>query len=243
MLKATIVAHHAPRITLQVPPQYSFTAGQYLSVQHANGMEIPLSIASPPHALPFLELQYKPTPGDPLSQAMDECLQHDHLNITAATGNVVCPSTNQDLIVVAGGSGASLAFSCAQFRNSKVATEVIWCVDRAEDLYATDELSSFATLHSIVDSRHGCQNAGLQLLASIVKKALAKKDQVKKDQYILSGSPGFVYAATDVLLAEGVSPECLQSDVYDYAPRETPLRSTGSEGCGKAGKPPTDCNK
>lgn len=233
MLKATIVAHHAPRITLHVPPQYRFTAGQYLLVQHADGMQTPLSIASPPQALPFLELQYKPTPGDPLSQAMDECLQHDHLNITAATGSVVCPSSNQGLIVVAGGSGASLAFSCAQFRKSKVTTEVIWCVDRAEDLYATDELSSFATLHCIVDACHGCENAGLQLLACLAKK----------DRYILSGSPGFVYAATDVLLAEGVSPERLQSDVYDYAPRETPLRSTGSEGCGKAGKPPTDCNK
>jgi CDP-4-dehydro-6-deoxyglucose reductase len=233
VLKAAIVAHHAPRITLHAPPQYRFKAGQYLTVQHANGTEIPMSIASPPQSLPFLELQYKPTPGDSLSQAMDECLKHDHLNITPATGSVTCPPSDESLVVVAGGSGVSLAFSCAQFRNNKPVTEVIWCVDRGEDLYATDELSSFATLHGIVDATHGHANAGLQLLASLEKK----------DHYILSGSPGFVYAATDILLAVGVSPQCLQSDVYDFAPRDTPLRNTGSEGCGNVGKPPTDCNK
>lgn len=222
------------RILLKVPSTYTFAAGQYLTVHHADGIEIPMSIASSPLMLPNLELHFQPTQGDPTSEAMDQCLQHSKLNISKASGWVRCPPLNESLTVVAGGSGASLAFCCVQHRAQQLAqqpaqqlasersvnTQVLWCVDANEDFYDIDVLEDGCNLYRIVDPSKTATNAGLKLLPSLAASSA----------YIISGSPGFVYAVTEVLENAGVPSSKLQSDVYDYAPREAFLRNTAPDG-------------
>lgn len=221
------------RITLTIQGDYQFAVGQYLSVLHPNGTAIPLSIASTPRTLPLLELHYQPTPEDVLSQAMDECLAQPVVTISAAQGTVRCPAPDRSLTIIAGGSGASIAFSCAQHRTAGSATTVLWCVDQAEQLYAEDELAPLCDLHTVVDARRGPDNQSFSVLRTLAPT----------DDYVLAGSPGFVYAMTDVLSELGVADDRLQSDVYAYAPRETPLPNPGSSGCGRSGNPPTDCSR
>ena len=196
------------RLTLSLPPDFSFLTGQYLSVVHPSGTEIPLSIASAPQQLPNLTLHFQPTPGDALSNAMLDCLEQVQLMVTAAQGEVRCPPRSESLMVIAGGSGASLAFACAQHRQDPHNTVVLWCVEDIGEFYDTEHLLAYAELHQTIDADRSANNLGLVKL----------KELAPVDNYILSGSPGFVYAVTDTLLELGVNEAVIQSDVFAYAP-------------------------
>ncbi|NKC00563.1 MAG: hypothetical protein GKR90_19015 [Pseudomonadales bacterium] len=204
------------RIQFETNDVVTFLAGQYLLARHPNGVEVPLSIASSPHALPLLELHYRSTPGDPLAEAFDELLQQESVSFSAPQGRLRCPDTGHLLIIV-GGTGASTAFCLGRYRADiacKDPTTIFWCADASEDLYATETLSNLAntTFAAIVDSRRDENNTGIKWLVD-------NADPNQHQTVILSGSPGFVYAATDALLGLNFSLSQLSSDVYDYAPR------------------------
>ena len=211
------------QIHLEMPAEYTFLAGQYLCVLHVDGTQVPLSIASPPSSLPQLELHYKSIPGDPAALAMDELLQASSSEgavwqVSPAQGSVRIPDTREPLLVVAAGSGASLAFCAAAMRNS-LSTHVLWTVEHSEDAYALERLQSQAgtEVSLVVDATLGEDNAGMRWLAEHAHPA-------RFAQVIISGSPAFTWQATDVLEGCGYSidkdaPHKLQSDVYDYAPR------------------------
>ncbi len=205
------------RITLQVPHDYTFQAGQYLTVEAPNRVFIPLSIASAPARLPQLELHYRSTPGLTEAYAMDQLLQGKELAISAASGDVIIAQQPVPLLIVAGGSGAAQAFSCAEHRQHfthKSPTHILWCADTADDIYAESELQAFdaVELHVCVDDRRTPANEGLQWLR--------ENAEVYLDwSIILAGSPAFVYTVTDLLLECGFAQQQLHSDVYAYAPR------------------------
>lgn len=207
--------HPVQRITLNITDVYPFEAGQYLSVQ-GDGIEIPLSIASAPHRLPELELHYRSIPGAPEAIAMDALLRGSCLNVSAAQGDVRCRSAKEPLLLIAGGSGAAQAFSCAAHRAWQNAeqTAVLWCADHNDDVYETQRLSDYVKgqLQICVDSQRTKQNAGMVWLREHCH-------QYRGHNVILCGSPAFVYAVTDLLCDRGFAFQSLQSDVYAYAPR------------------------
>ncbi len=116
--------------------------------------------------------------------------------------------------MIAGGTGASVAFSIAHQRlPSSEPTTVLWCADQDSEIYASEELAQMVTeLNVRVDNRRTEKNTGLMWLAN---NAHPEHHQ----HVIISGSPGFVYAVTDLLMEKGFVPSALQSDVYEYAPR------------------------
>lgn len=204
------------RITLQVHGEYSFSAGQYLTV-HSDDIDIPMSIASAPHRLPELELHYRSTPGAPEAQAMDALLSGSQLQLSAAQGQVNCAPPDQPLLLIAGGSGAAQAFSCAEHRaqHPDSDTTVLWCADHVDDLYETERLAGYVNgqLQVCIDDRRTEANEGLSWLGE-------HSAAFHQHNVIICGSPGFVYAVTDLLAAQGISGAALQSDVYAYAPRD-----------------------
>jgi hypothetical protein len=78
----------------------------------------------------------------------------------------------------------------------------------------------------IVDASRSSDNRAMARLGALAPKfspllepfAGGKMDP-PKPQVLLGGSPGFVYAVTDLLANAGVEPAQMRSDVYDYAPR------------------------
>jgi len=206
------------RIRLTVDRNYRFLAGQYLVVHGPGGVDIPLSIASAPEQLPQLQLHYRSTPGLAEAQAMDEALTEPALQVSGAAGDVICPPQDVPLLLIAGGNGAAQAFSCARHRAAQKArapTTILWCADYQQNLYDTDELAQLPniTLHTVIDDRRTKHNEALMWLA---RHAGAFADA----HIILAGGPGFVYAATDVLTAQGVNESQLAADAYNYAPRD-----------------------
>ena len=107
--------HPVQRIVVEVPHDYNFEAGQYLCIE-ADGIAVPLSIASAPERLPELELHYRSTPGLREAEAVDELLTGSQLPLSPAQGDVRCGAPREPLLIIAGGSGAAQAFACAEHR-------------------------------------------------------------------------------------------------------------------------------
>lgn len=206
------------RIRLKLTAPYRFEAGQYLQIETPSGAVIPMSIASAPALLPELELHFRAIEGNPEAQALSEALRGSHLSLSAAMGDVRSGREDETLLIIAGGSGAAQAFSCTAHRSAVRAsapTMVLWCADHADEVYAQRELASrpLTQVQVCIDDRRTAENEGLMWLHD---HALEYRDAY----VLLAGGPGFVYAATDVLLELGFSTAQLHSDVYAYAPRE-----------------------
>lgn len=196
---------------------YTFRAGQYLQIQAPDGTLIPLSIASSPTRLPELELHYRSTPDLHEAQVMDVLLTGSTLTFTRAMGDVRTGAPQQQLFVVAGGSGVAQAFSCAEYRHSSQATAsttILWCADQTQDIYQRARLASYnnLTLHVKIDERRTPDNEGMSWLADNCA-------DFREAYVVLAGSPGFVYTATDILLRAGFNRNQLHADAYSYAPR------------------------
>jgi CDP-4-dehydro-6-deoxyglucose reductase len=213
------------RLVLEAPPAFHFAAGQYLEVLHPEGA-IPLSIASGPRRLPELHLHYRSTPGVREAAWMDELLESGKpLRMRGPFGNVTAPADpDVPLLLIAGGTGISQVCSILDelaLTTARAPVTMLWCVDDAVELYCRAELEALdrTWLHAewIVDPRRDAGNAGLRRIAAIAVAPARHASRV--DWILLGGSPGFVYAALDVLEAAGVDPERVHSDVFAYAPR------------------------
>ena len=201
-------------LELHVPATYRFEAGQYLTIVSPTGNDIPLSIASPPQQLPNLSVRFQPTPGDPLSDALASLLDQTTLTLSDAQGDVCGFPGDTPLLVIAGGSGIAQAFSLAADRGDGAVTTVLWCVD---DAAQASDVERFNTLQNTTiilkaDPRRDTENAGWQWLTENTRRFAGAR-------VVLAGSPAFVYAMTDLLLALGLDKSRLASDVYAYAPR------------------------
>lgn len=205
------------RIRLQAREGYSFESGQYLNIVDSDGSLIPMSIASAPERLPELELHYRPISGAPEAETLNKLLNGDHLVITPAEGEVRWGNADQPLFVIAGGSGAAQAFSCAEHRaaiGASAPTAILWCADEQVDVYELDKLTGIpgTRVEVCIDNQRTPENEGMLWLSRHAKKY--------RDAYVLiAGSPGFVYTVTDLLLANGFDADQLHADAYAYAPR------------------------
>lgn len=205
-------------LSLTLAEPFAFQAGQYLEVLHPDGTPIPLSIASPPEALPALTLHYRSTPGAPDAERMDTLLRDARpLTIRGPGGDVrLAPEDDRPLLLVCGGTGISQALCLAtaqRLRHPQTAVEILACADHAEDLYFEDLIPDGATRTLIADPARDASNAGLAWLRARAPRLEART------WVVVSGSPPFVWAVTDVLTASGLPSARLASDVYAWATR------------------------
>ena len=206
-------------LTLTTLSAFSFEAGQYLEVLHPDGTAIPLSITSTPEQLPQLTLHYRSTPGNPEAERMDELLQGSRLRLRGGAGNIrLAADDDRPLLLIAGGTGISQALSLASaqaHRHPDTPVQLLACADDERDLYFDDLLPATPGFHCerVADARRDPSNRSLAWLRA---NAHRWGDAAR---VILSGSPEFVYAVTDVLVAQGRAEESLESDVYAWAPR------------------------
>ena len=217
------VAPNVCILELELTDSYSFLAGQYLEIVHPSGIRVPLSISSTPEQLPRLTLHYRSTPDSPEAACVDELLATEQiLSLGPAAGDVhLSLPDGRPLLMIAGGTGIAQALSlvCAQIDlNPGAPTLLLCCADNEDDFYFRDLIPESPALTSILlaDPDRTESNAGLQWIRSHGVEFLQRHNNART---CLSGSPGFVYAATDALAAQGVAADRLQSDVFAYAPR------------------------
>ena len=147
---------------------------------------------------------------------MDALIESGEFQVSAPQGSVRPGPDDRALWIICGGTGAAQAFSCAEHRAQRASapTSVLWCADSPAEFYGETQLRDYGVaLTTITDDRRTPENEGLVWMARHCK---AFKDAT----IIIAGAPGFVWAATDVLLDGGFAMAHLQSDVYAYAPRD-----------------------
>jgi NAD(P)H-flavin reductase len=206
---ATIRSRHGAavqRLTLQMPNEFMFQAGQYLEVVHRDG-NIPLSIASAPRRLPELHLHYQSTPGVPEAARMDAALAgSDTLTIHGPAGAVHLPQPLPGpALLVAGGTGAAQSMSFIDAFTAvppDAPVTLLWCADDDADLYLREELAALRApwLQTVLvaDARRSADNHAMSWLRDHGRKFRDADARV-----IISGGPGFVYAACDALELAG----------------------------------------
>ena len=205
------------RIRLHIDHPYNFKSGQHLNIVAPDGLLIPMSIASAPERLPELELHYRPVSGAREAETLNILLEGKQLNITPAQGDVGSGEPFEDLFIIAGGSGAAQAFSCAEHRaaiHAEGTTVILWCADDAQDIYDQEALRAMQNveLHVCIDDRRTPENEGMVWLTR-------HAHQFSNAYVLIAGSPGFVYTVTDLLEAAGFNNHQLHADAYAYAPR------------------------
>ncbi|MCZ6641604.1 MAG: hypothetical protein O7F71_08510 [Gammaproteobacteria bacterium] len=210
------------KLTLRVSTTFHFQAGQYLKIAHPSGELIPLSIATAPYRLPELDLHYQSTAA-PEATLMDEMLEASkrgscEFSICGPFGDVVSGSTRlRPLLLIAGGTGAAQA---ASFIDQLTATPpehavtALFCADTIADLYLRtwlDELDApWLDSVFIADARRTPDNRSLAWLET-------RAETLMDHRIVLSGSPGFVYGAADILTRSGIAKSALESDVFTYS--------------------------
>jgi ferredoxin-NADP reductase len=225
-----ITGHPVQRLRLQAPPSFRFAPGQYLCVEHASG-QIPLSIASAPWRLPELHLYYRSTPGLEQARWMDELLAAGgDLVISGPAGDVTLDlPLCAPLVLVCGGTGGAQALGmldALEHSPPDYPVGLLWCADDDDTLAPARAWLKgqrpWLTAELFVDATRAASNRGLERLRTLApdfSELLGASTTAPSLRIILSGSPGFVYAVTDLLTAAGVAAGQLQSDVYAYAAR------------------------
>ncbi len=209
-------------LTLRVSTKFRFQAGQYLKIVHGSGALIPLSIATAPHRLPELHLHYQSTSA-PEARLIDEMLAarkqgSGEFKLCGPFGDVILGSVQHEpLLLIAGGTGAAQA---AGFIDQMAISPpehkvtVLLCADTDADLYLRawlDDLDApWLEAVFIADARRTPDNRSLIWLET-------QAETLNDHRIVLSGSPGFVYAAADTLTRSGIAESALESDVFAYS--------------------------
>lgn len=185
--------------------------------------ELPLSIGSGPERLPNLTLYYRSTPEQAEAAALDELLRScTELTLTRPQGNVHLGNkpAQQPLLLIAAGTGSAQAFAMLDSLYARatqpqphfflqLAAQSNEFLSHAEEPRWIEQ--GLSTLR-IADSNTGDENRGLLWLRE-------HAHEFREHWILLSGAPGFVYTAADVLTGVGIELDQTHSDVYDYAPR------------------------
>lgn len=183
---------------------------------HPDGTLVPLSIASAPTTLPFVELMYRSDLTSDTAVAFDDLLRTGtSLHIDGPFGDVTLANVNptQGLRIVASGTGVAQVLSLVEeLSNAPTAlpTQVLW----ATQIQTPSSNRLLKDQPWLAITRCNSRELPAKMLVSVEQSKSA--DEVKT---IIAGPPDFVYQVTDILLAAGVSQDSLAADAFAYAPR------------------------
>ena len=206
-----------------------FTAGQYLMVVLPTGEQVPYSIGSAPHELPYMTLYVLVSDTASLaSKVMEYIKSNDNITIKIPGGdchinNGVLDTNPEHILLIAGGTGFSQIkslYSDLVEQNFAGKVSFYWGLRTAEDVFANDWLeeahkySPFA-LDVIVNEKSDQWHGRSGWLYEAI---LADQPDLSQCVAFISGSVGMVYGTLDQLEPKGLSSDRCFSDVFAYAP-------------------------
>jgi CDP-4-dehydro-6-deoxyglucose reductase, E3 len=106
---------HRVRIKPIKQQTFEFKGGQYLFLLMPDGKRVPLSIASPPEQKNYIELHIRLIPGHDLAAEMlDVFSRNNEFTIEGPCGDCFLQSGDNDVVIIAGGTGFSPMSSLLQ---------------------------------------------------------------------------------------------------------------------------------
>jgi len=219
--------HDVSRVMLRLPAgrQVHWHAGQYLLLQHDEPAAFSIANASAAGNRE-LELHIRHSEDNPSSLAIMERLAHDSVvRVTLPMGVRYLDHVPQrPLWFICGSTGYAPAKAMLEFLREAGCQQPVrlyWGARNREDLYLHEQAEAFAA--ELADARYvpalsDHPEAGF-FHGMIHEAVLADLDDPKAPLFYIGGSPPMAWAVFDALVAAGVSPGQIHSDVFDYAPR------------------------
>ena len=206
----------------------NFHPGQYLQVILDEETECAFSIGSIPNKERTLQLYVGFSDKDERSHRLRAAFTVGNVvNISLPHGNCYLknPKSTAPLFLVAGSTGISqiksIAEQCTGGENQRQ-IHIYWGTRTASELFLNDFF-----LNMVKNNHHihytpvvSEPEKTWQGRTGFVHKAMLDDHNICDDaEIILCGSPGMAYAVFDDFLATGIKEHQVQSDVFDYAPR------------------------
>ena len=174
-------------LTFEALDGFAFRAGQYVLIRHPDG-DVPMSLASAPHRLPYFSLHYRAIAGTPEAARMDDLLARNKLfDISGPMGDVAVRP--EPTLFIAAGTGAAQATSFIEWlRELQIPppTTLLWSVATPSDLYQNSYFDALARSdwfdYRVFVDRPSGEN---QLIPALTTEPATGCD------IVLSGPPGF----------------------------------------------------
>ncbi|OUR98052.1 hypothetical protein A9Q81_12395 [Gammaproteobacteria bacterium 42_54_T18] len=217
-------------VVLRLPAgkKIDFHPGQYLQVVLDEETECAFSIGSIPNKERTLQLYVGFSDKDERSRRLRAAFTVGNVvNISLPHGNCYLKKliNTAPLFLVAGSTGISQIKSIAeQFVGGQNHRQIhiYWGTRTASELFLNDIFLNMAKNNSNIHYTSVVSEPSTtwQGRTGFVHKAMLDDHNISDDaEIILCGSPGMAYAVLDDLLATGIKEQQVQSDVFDYAPR------------------------
>ena len=235
-------------VVLRLPAgkKTDFHPGQYLQVILDEDTECAFSIGSIPNKERTLQLYVGFSDKDERSRRLRAAFTVGNVvNISLPHGNCYLKDLKSvaPLYLVAGSTGISqiksIAEQCISEHNSTSSNHrqvfIYWGTRTANELFLNDFFLNMAKNNNnihytpvvsepvsepVSESTAEFTTETWQGRTGFVHKAMLDEHNISDDaEIILCGSPGMAYAVLDDFLATGIKEQQVQSDVFDYAPR------------------------
>ena len=213
------------RVRLRTPAgkPLRYYAGQYLLLELEGAEPAAFSIASAPGEERMIELHILTR--DPLTQAVIDYLQHHRIARVQVPFGDACltAAPTQPLVLIAAGTGLAQMQSIIEDCLQQGVTQPIhlyWGVRHSDDLYNAPhwqrwEQAPNLYLHRVVSDQSDWSGRRGLLHQAVCEDLTDLADY----RFVVSGSPGMVYATLDALVAAGMPEQQMQADAFAYAPR------------------------
>ena len=174
-------------------------------------------------------MHIKATPNSEESDAIESMLDcSDHLEIEIPLGDCfIKESPNNPLVLIAASTGVTQMKSIIEhlaMLGFKQAVYLYWGALTDSDFYLADLcqawVENYDKFHFVPVVSEPEKAPAWQGRRGLVGEAVLEdfKDLTELT-FIVSGSPGMVYATFDTFVAQGMPPSNMKSDIFTYAPR------------------------
>jgi CDP-4-dehydro-6-deoxyglucose reductase, E3 len=205
-----------------------FQPGQYIDVLLEDDRRRSFSIASPPHDSGLLELHVRRVPGGGFTEKLFTSMREGALlRIEGPLGQFVYRAGELPLILIAGGTGfAPLKSILRHVIETGVERDlhVYWGARHAEDVYEEALVQEWAKRYprlrfSVVLSEAPAVSCAHQRLGWVHEVVLADYPSFAGYEVYVAGPPALIEAVRASFPRQGLVPEQLYFDSFDYAER------------------------
>lgn len=223
------LAHDVMQVKLKLPvtERLQFLAGQYLDILLRDGRRRSFSIANPPHDDAFMELHVRHVPGGHFSGWLfEQAKVKDLLRLEGPLGSFFLREDSaRPVILVAGGTGLAPIKGIIEHAIAEGVTRPLhlyWGVRAVRDLYMDALARSWAEAHPNIR------------YTPVLSEPLAEDDWQGRTGYVhtavledfadlseyevyASGPPPMVQAVHQAFPEQGLNPDNIYSDSFEYA--------------------------
>jgi CDP-4-dehydro-6-deoxyglucose reductase len=226
--RLTPLAADVMQVWLRLPAVESlrFQPGQYLDILLDGGRRRSFSIASPPHDSELLELHVRRVPGGGFTERLFGALHAGALlRIEGPLGQFTYRQGSDPVLMIAGGTGfaplkSMLRHILESADNGKPTREIhlYWGARQAADVYEETLIRDWTRRHPGLRFTTVLSEAGPGRRGWVHEAVLADHPDLSVFEVYAAGPPAMIEAIRSTFPRQGLRPERLYFDSFDYAP-------------------------